>query len=127
MDVSVSRFKDRSNVETFQQLKLPFDRLSHYGTLMRFYGVPLPLNASFLSANAPVWRDVEAEFAEAASRAKGMAYGHDEETILADCLWRRPELFHSIGSPDAVVPQSNVKRILKAVRQRIGYGRSSGT
>ncbi|UWQ16044.1 hypothetical protein K3556_15790 (plasmid) [Aliiroseovarius sp. M344] len=119
VDASLSRFKRHRNVKAFQQLELPCDRLSHYGNAMRYYGALLPLNASFLSANAPVWRDVEAEFSEAANRAKGMAYGHDEETIFADCLWRRPELFHCIGSSNVMVLQSKAKHLISSVVRRI--------
>ncbi len=127
IDASLSRFKRHRDVKAIQKMDLPHDRLSHYGNAMRYYGALLPLNASFLSAHAPVWRDVEVEFEEAANRAKGMAYAHDEETIFADCLWRRPELFHCISPSKNVVLEAKAKEILRTVRQRIGKRRTSGS
>lgn len=112
MDISVSRFQGRRENSGFQNLVLPADRLSHYGSAMRFYGVRLPLNASFLCGTGPVWSAVEEEFSDATNRATTMPYGHDEETVLADCVRRKPELFYCIG-----LPQTRIQRYLWAVRR----------
>lgn len=102
MDVSVSRFSEIRENPNFHALNLPADKLSHYqDSGMRYCGEELPLNASFMSATAPVWARVEAEFRDAASRAATMAYGHDEETVLADCVWLKPDMFHCIGKKKA--------------------------
>lgn len=73
--------------------------LSYYRSNMRCYGVRLPLQAGFLTAEAAVWLSLENLFLEAAKAAASMAYAHDEETVLAECHRRQPELFHAIDAP----------------------------
>ena len=99
IDVSVSRFNGERENYNFHRISTPRGKLSHYASDMRFFGTRLPLNASFLSADAATWSRLQNEFDCAAERAAKMPYGHDEETILADCLWRLPDSFHCIGKP----------------------------
>ncbi|WP_068110205.1 hypothetical protein [Tropicimonas marinistellae] len=99
IDASIARFVGQRENDDFARVSTPVGKVSHYASPMRFLGARLPLNASFLSADVPTWAVLHEEFGRAADRAAAMPYGHDEETILADCVWRRPELFHCIGKP----------------------------
>ena len=99
IDASVARFNYGRENWNFGQVEIPSGKLAHYSSKMFFLGNRLPLNASFLSADAATWRLVEKEFRRSAEKATTMPYGHDEETILADCVWRQPDLFTCVGSP----------------------------
>lgn len=119
IDISISRFNGRRENDKFFRLDLPSDRLSHYGSNMQFFGTPLPLNASFLSATPAVWLEIKREFSYSIERAKYMSYAHDEETVFADCVWRRPELFYLIGLPSYTTRNLRAKRFVKAAYERI--------
>ena len=112
IDASSSRFAGQRQNHNFGNLELPHQKLSHYGSSMRFFGARLPLNASFLSATAPVWQEIRREYLVSSEKAKAMPYGHDEETVLADCVWRRPDLFHCVGLPYQLVNKSKSKRLI---------------
>lgn len=114
IDVSVARFNGLRENWDFHRADTPPDKLSHYASPMKFYGAPLPLNASFLCASAPVWDQVAALFAQAGERGAAMPYGHDEETLMADCIWRRPDLFHVLGRR---AKQSLAFRLKRRLRQ----------
>lgn len=118
IDASLSRFQGRRSNWDWTAIQTPPGKLSHYKSPMHFFGTQLPLNASFLCAPGPVWRDIRDEFDTSAARAATMAYAHDEETILADCIRRRPELFHCIGAPYPAQPRSKFQRFLYNLRYR---------
>tara|TARA_B100000073_G_scaffold82155_1_gene62650 strand:- start:48 stop:854 length:807 start_codon:yes stop_codon:yes gene_type:complete len=108
MDASLSRFNCARRRWRYWRVKDRPGRLSHYRSGMRCFGVPLPVQAAFLTAEVCVWPELEALFLEAAEAAVSMAYAHDEETVLAECWRRRPELFNAIDAPR----RSPLKRLL---------------
>ena len=109
IDASLSRFNSTRRSWRYWRVKDSPGRLSHYRSGMRCFGVPLPLQASFLTAEVCVWLELEALFLEAAAAAVLMAYAHDEETVLAECRRRQPELFHAIDAPRHLL----LKRLLR--------------
>jgi hypothetical protein len=96
IDASVARFNGRRRDWNFAKVPTPRGKVSHYPTTMFFYGRKLPLSASFLAADQTSWTTLLSEFNESAARAVKMPYGHDEETVLADCVYRLPQLFHCV-------------------------------
>ena len=120
IDVSISRFAGQRQNHDFHNLELPHQKLSHYASSMKFYGARLPLTASFLSATGPVWQQVSQEYSVSLDKALAMPYGHDEETVLADCVWRRPDLFHCVGLPYQLVNKSKSKRLISMMLRAFG-------
>lgn len=99
VDSSVARFqRQRSNWRFWRLADRP-GQLCHYASPMRYLGQGLPVNASYLSAPAPVWGTLAPLFDGLAQQASLMAYGHDEETILGECQRQHPGLFHCLGVP----------------------------
>jgi hypothetical protein len=70
-----------------------------YGSDMRRYGRHLPLNASYISGPREQWQEFQQLFSQKAQLAAQMPYGHDEETILSECIREQPDWFHCIGMP----------------------------
>ena len=99
MDASLARFNSTRKRWRYWRVKEKPNQLSHYRGRMRCYGVPLPLQAKFLTAEAAMWTSVESLFLECAASAASMAYAHDEETVLAECYRRQSSLFHAIDAP----------------------------
>ena len=110
IDASLSRCNGTRRQWRYWRVKDCAGRLSHYRSSMRCFGVPLPVQAGFLSAEACVWLELEALFLEAAAAAASMAYAHDEETVLAECRRRRPKLFHAIDAPRRLLPKRLLRR-----------------
>lgn len=101
-DASLSRFNGKRSNWDVTQLTLDPARLSHYASPMQFQGIPLPLNASFLAAGPDRWLMLQSQFNIATERATATPYAHDEETILAQCVWAAPDTFHCLGFPQEI-------------------------
>ncbi|MBO75679.1 MAG: hypothetical protein CMD33_10440 [Flavobacteriales bacterium] len=99
IDASLARFNRRRRRWRYWRVKDCPGRLSHYRSSMRCFGVLLPAQAGFLTAEVSLWPELEALFLEASAAAVSMAYAHDEETVLAECRRRQPKLFRSIDAP----------------------------
>jgi hypothetical protein len=99
IDASIARFNhDRENWD-FTKLKSVPGCISHYGNRMSFYGKRLPLNAAYLEGNCKAWNTLYSLYNEILPKAARMPYGHDEETVLSECVTRSPELFNCLGQP----------------------------
>ena len=109
MDASLSRCNRTRRGWRYWRVKDQYCRVSHYRSGMCCFGLPLPMQAGFLTGEVSVWPELEALFIEAAEAAVSMAYAHDEETVLAECWRRRPELFYAIDAPR----RSLLKRLLR--------------
>lgn len=121
IDASIARVNGMRENFDFTGAAMPAGRLCHYGSRMRYFGGPLPLSAGVLAADAATWPRVEALFQDCAERAAGMAYGHDEETILAECVRREPGMFHCLGQPiplDVLARKPGLAKRLKAALRR---------
>jgi hypothetical protein len=99
IDASIARFNHRRTAWNFARVPTAPDKLSHYQSPMTFLARPLPLNASFLCATSKVWQDVCQDFLAMLEKAQETPYAHDEETILAQCIWADPTKFAGIGRP----------------------------
>ena len=99
MDASLARFNRSRRRWRYWKVRDVPNQLSHYRGSMRCFGVPLPIQASFLTAEVAVWPLVENLFLENALSASSMAYAHDEETVMAECCRRQPLLFNAIDMP----------------------------
>lgn len=99
VDASISRFKDDRENWNFSKVGSVPGCISHYGNRMRFHGRKLPLNASYLEGDKQAWTAVESIYYDMLPRAARTPYGHDEETVLAECIAQFPGLFHCIGQP----------------------------
>lgn len=99
MDASLARFNKTRVRWRYWKVRDSPNQVSHYRGRMRCFGVPLPLQANFLSADAAVWPVLENLFLDNAMSAASMTYAHDEETVLAECCRRQPSLFHAIDAP----------------------------
>lgn len=99
VDASVSRFNGKRTYWNFPSDNGYPGKISHYGSPMNFYGAPLPINASYLEGDTVAWERCETLFQEKLRLALKMPYGHDEETVLAECVKSSPDLFRKIGSP----------------------------
>lgn len=110
IDASLARCNRTRRRWRYWRVKDRPGRLSHYRSGMRCYGVPLTVQAGFLSAEASVWPRLEALFLDAAAAAASMAYAHDEETVLAECRRRQSGLFHMIDAPRRGPLQSLLRR-----------------
>ncbi|MEM9792455.1 MAG: hypothetical protein AAF848_05895 [Pseudomonadota bacterium] len=103
VDASVSRFRHKRQRWNFMAQRMPNEAMAHYGNLMRVNGVRLPLNASFLSATAPIWHKVCERFEAKLKSAISQEYAHDEETILALCHAETPDLFYTLGDMHGLI------------------------
>lgn len=110
IDASLSRCNRTRRRWRYWRVKDRPGRLSHYSSGMRCYGIPLTVQAGFLSAEGSVWPRLEALFLEVAAAAASMAYAHDEETVLAECRRRQPALFHTIDAPRRCPLQGLLRR-----------------
>ena len=110
IDASIARFNHRRTAWNFARVRTAPDKLSHYQSPMTYLARPLPLNASFLCATAEVWQDVRRDFLAMVEKARETPYAHDEETILAQCVWADPAKFATIGRP---VRSSLERRLLR--------------
>lgn len=123
MDVSIARFNDQRSNWEFARQPYAQNALNHYASPMRFMGRRLPLNASFLLASPEVWAEIDREFQAELLASLSQAYAHDEETILGLVHHKRPELFHTLGVPNALLqPQiapSRGTRLLRALKRRL--------
>lgn len=99
VDSSIARIQGNRSNWRFWNQQVQSGYISHYASPMKYYSRTLPVSAGFLLANASVWGELNPLFNEIAWQATKMPYGHDEETILGECLQRRPELFQCIGMP----------------------------
>ncbi len=99
IDIGLSKFNFIRSNWAFNHLSGRNDRVLHYGSLMKFQGRRLPLNASFLRAYPAIWQDLCGRFSEALNGQENSRYPHDEETILAMVVWSRPCLFECAGKP----------------------------
>lgn len=99
IDASVSRFNGQRTHWEFPRIRSQPGSIVHYASPMRYFGAPLPLNASYLAGSIEVWSVLVRVFNQVSEEALAMAYAHDEETLLAECVRRQPELFHCIGLP----------------------------
>ena len=99
IDASISRANyDRENWDFTQVDSVP-DCISHYGNRMSLYGKRLPLSAGYLEGNCKAWNALYSLYHEILPKAAQMPYGHDEETILSECVTQSPDLFHCVGQP----------------------------
>lgn len=99
IDASVAKFNGRRTNWDFRAQRWPSGTLGHYGSPMRYRGAKLPLNASFLGAEAALWPQIDALFRAELRAHAGDGYPHDEETILSHVIAAAPGLFHRLGSP----------------------------
>ena len=97
MDISVSRFNGQRSQWDLSQLILDETKINHYPSNMQMYGKELPLNASYLAATPEAWARLEKLYHKKALRLSTMPYGHDEETILSECIRTSPSLFNLIS------------------------------
>ena len=97
VDASVARFSGMRTNWDFRRVSIPKGKIGHYGNSMRFLSQQLPLNASFMAGDAAAWQQFGELYRAAAEQCAGMPYGHDEETVIAQCVAREPGLFHKIG------------------------------
>lgn len=99
MDSTLARFnRCRSNWRFWLTQDHPH-KFSHYGSDMRRFGRPLPLNASYISGPREQWVAFQALFSQNADLAAQMPYGNDAETILSECIREQPDWFQCIGMP----------------------------
>lgn len=99
MDSTIARFQGRRSNWRFWFANENPQMFSYYGSDMRCYGRPLPLNASYISGPRLQWPDFQNLFLEKAELATKMPYGNDEETILAECIRQKSDWFQCIGMP----------------------------
>ncbi|MGL4279558.1 MAG: hypothetical protein ACRCS0_04245 [Albidovulum sp.] len=122
IDASIARINGMRENYDFTKAGMPAGRLCHYGSEMRYLGGPLPLSAGVMAADATTWPRIEVLFHDCAESAAGMAYGHDEETILSECVRREPAMFHCLGQPLPFNPRARkrglAKRIAAVFRRR---------
>lgn len=98
IDASLSRMDWRRSNWDISRVPIVGGKVSHYDSRMRMFGQQLPLTAGFLAADAYMWNCLERLFKESLRSAKAMPYAHDEETILANCVAKRPDWFFCIGN-----------------------------
>ena len=84
IDISCSRF-DRNN-KLYTKFYFP-TKLFHFGNGMKYYGVTLPINASFLIAHKNIWKKLIPLYKKQLQLSKNSKYAHDEETILY-LIWK---------------------------------------
>lgn len=120
VDASIARFcGQRTNWRYWLLPDDPF-RVSHYAGLSRYYGRRLPLNASFLSASKSSWGLLSQAFSEVAKVASLLPYGHDEETIMSECVRSSPHLFRCIGKPYEILSRKEkFMSKIKAFKDRL--------
>lgn len=99
IDSTMARFNGQRSNWRFWMNAEPMDRVSHYASPMRFYGRRLAYNGSYVSAPRSVWPEFAQLMHRVGNQAAQMAYGHDDETIVNECVRQRPELFHCLGLP----------------------------
>jgi hypothetical protein len=114
VDASVARFNLRRTNWNFTQDQGHPAKISHFASPMRFFGRPLPLNASYLEGRSSVWTELERLFNAMLEKALQMPYGHDEETVLAQCLSASPDLFRCIGAPQELLGGKGNKKSRRA-------------
>ena len=96
VDASVSRFNKKRKKWNFTKDAGSSHQVSHFGSNMNFYGDRLPLNASYLEAHPSTWAQVEKMYSDMSVHALQMPYGHEEETILGQCVKAHPQMFRRI-------------------------------
>ena len=99
MDSTIARFQGRRSNWRFWLVNENPQKFSHYGSDMRRFGRPLPLNASYISGPRLQWPAFQNLFLEQAELATQMPYGNDEETILSECIRQKSAWFQCIGMP----------------------------
>lgn len=99
IDSTLARFNGQRSNWRFWMNSEPRNRVSHYSSPMRLYGRRLTYNGSYVSAPRAIWPEFAGLFHRVGAQAAEMAYGHDDETIVNECIRRRPELFHCLGVP----------------------------
>ncbi len=99
IDASIARVNGERENWNFPRMDGEPGCISHYGNDMRFLGRRLPLSAGYLEGDSQAWQALEALYFDMLPKAARMPYGHDEETVLAQCVAEAPELFHCIGQP----------------------------
>jgi hypothetical protein len=122
MDASVARFSGRRTNWNFPVQTFAPRALNHYASTMSYRGERLPLNASFMLGTPEVWAAVSLAFDAWLQASLSDAYAHDEETILGLVHRDRPELFHTLGVPLALIgPKPSAgRRLIRALRRRLG-------
>lgn len=101
MDFGIAKFNYMRSSWNFPVAVRQCDpsKLCHYDSSMRMCQRKLPLNASFLCGSPVIWAELLEEFQKQIAAAKCENYPHDEETLLAQIVKVRPELFQCIGHP----------------------------
>ena len=115
-DASIARFNGRRSNWDFSRDRGDPARISHYGNYMRFFGQPLPLNASYLEGGLSAWEALERLFDATLAKAVQMPYGHDEETVLGQSVTSSPDLFRCIGHQ--LRERTSFRRVRSALWQR---------
>lgn len=97
VDASIARFsRQRKHWDFTGFLFSQHDRLYHYPSKLRFWGRPLPLNASFMLGSREVWENICLNFIKVLGELKEVPYPHDEETVLGLIWYRKRHLFFSM-------------------------------
>jgi hypothetical protein len=87
-------------------------------------GVRLPISAAFMSGNLAVWKEIKKEYIHELEEAAFGAYPHDEETILTNIIYKKPELFYSIGTSRLVSYVEYFKKHMSFILKRYTYYRN---
>lgn len=99
VDASISRFSQQRKNWKFTECSFSrADRLYHYPSKLRYWGKPLPINASFMLGRKKVWDDVCSYFLAELDRLSETPYPHDEETVLGSIWYRNRHLFESMDT-----------------------------
>lgn len=84
MDISCARFNRKEGLYT--QFYLP-NQLFYFNNPMKYYGITLPINASFLMAHRNIWKKLIPLYEKQLQLSKDSKYAHDEETLLY-LIWK---------------------------------------
>jgi hypothetical protein len=122
IDASIARVNGRRSNWNFPAQSFEPAALNHYASSMSYRGERLPLSAGFMLGTGDVWAAVNAAFDARLEASLSDAYAHDEETILGLVHRERPELFHTLGVPLALIgPKPSAgRRLIRALRRRLG-------
>ncbi|MCV2881235.1 hypothetical protein [Actibacterium sp. XHP0104] len=121
VDASVSRFSNKRSNWDFTHDPGEVGKISHYATPMRYLGRALPLNASYMEGTLTAWNRLEGLFNDALIRSLEAPYGHDEETVLGQCISEAPDLFRCIGGPKGTEKRKFPWLRLRKSHERTGW------
>lgn len=117
-DASVSRFNSSRKNSDFTKWSLEPNKISHYESIMKFYGRTQPLNGSVLAGDRNAVTKLDKIFTEKIRQysESGCNYPLDDEYIHMLCYHEKPELYNNVNHKPRTIIEKLAGKLIYSMR-----------